>query len=71
MGGEDANISSSSQKPLRGSMSKSEEVAQSFSEAECTKAVDVVYIEDEDWDEGDESYTTQDIEFANEYFQNK
>ncbi|KZR99449.1 Uncharacterized protein APZ42_004668, partial [Daphnia magna] len=39
MGGEDANVSSSSQEPLRGSMSTAEEVAQSVPEAdaECTE----------------------------------
>lgn len=71
MGGEDANVSSSSQEPLRGSMSTAEEVAQSVPEAdaECTEEV-VVFIADEDWSDS-ESYSLQDHEFANEYFQNK
>jgi hypothetical protein len=54
MGGEDANVSSSSQEPLRGSMSTAEEVAQSVPEAdaECTEEV-VVFIADEDWSDSE------------------
>ena len=72
MDGQDANVSSS-QEPLRGSKSTTE--ADSIPElpkgADNTEEFDVVFItEEEEWSESD-VYSTEDNDFALEYFQKK
>ena len=72
MDGQDANVTSS-QEPLRGSKSTTEaDSIPVLSEgADNTGEYEVVYVtEEEEWSESD-VYSTEDNDFALEYFQKK